>query len=194
MSWPCFLLERTDRARVYLRRWHNWSESKCPSGHGYHDASVFVRDGASTEVSSAGQRQADAGDEFLGDPRWPTACACGYVFAGDDWWQLAVHPLWRAADGREFELQKAPAGAMWLAPWLRAMPNKPHPHLIVRLPDGFDWDVDGPSSNNNGAGWTRTGEPPFVTANPSIASAGYHGWLRDGVLTDDCEGRRFASS
>ena len=44
----------------------------------------------------------------------------------------------------------------------------------------------------DGAGWTITGEPPHLTAHPSINVIGaYHGWLKDGVLSDDCEGRHY---
>jgi hypothetical protein len=62
--------------------------------------------------------------------------------------------------------------------------------LYVVTPGGH-WPVDHPSSDN-GPGWTRTGEPPNVTASPSINFVGrYHGFLQNGVLTDDCEGRVF---
>jgi hypothetical protein len=62
--------------------------------------------------------------------------------------------------------------------------------LYVVTPGGY-WPIDHPSSGP-GPGWTRTGEPPHVTAMPSINFVDrYHGWLRDGVLTDDCEGRVF---
>jgi hypothetical protein len=41
-------------------------------------------------------------------------------------------------------------------------------------------------------GWTVTGEPPRITVQPSINAVGdYHGWLIDGVLRDDVEGRRY---
>lgn len=65
------------------------------------------------------------------------------------------------------------------------------PHLIVRLPNGWDWDVDGLMSN--GPGWERAGEPPHVTAAPSIVAGDYHGWLRGGVLIaiEDEPQRRF---
>lgn len=62
-------------------------------------------------------------------------------------------------------------------------------HLIVRLPNGWDWDMDGPMSN--GPGWERAGDPPHITAAPSIVAGDYHGWLRGGVLTPiDDEGQR----
>ena len=62
------------------------------------------------------------------------------------------------------------------------------PSLHVKIPGGADWNID-----RHDRRWTRTGEAPCVTVTPSINHQGvYHGWLRDGVLTDDCEGRTFA--
>jgi len=64
--------------------------------------------------------------------------------------------------------------------------------LVVRLPDGCAWCVDLVASNNrSGSGWTVTGDAPNITARPSIAVHGYHGWLTNGVLSDDLEGRRY---
>jgi hypothetical protein len=64
------------------------------------------------------------------------------------------------------------------------------PPMIVKLPGGEEWCIDMPC--RGGPGWTITGEPPRVTISPSINVPGrYHGWIRDGVLTDDCEGRSF---
>lgn len=60
--------------------------------------------------------------------------------------------------------------------------------LVVQTPAG-EWVVDSPSANEKKP-WQRTGEPPFVTASPSILFDGahggraYHGWLRDGQLVE----------
>jgi hypothetical protein len=67
--------------------------------------------------------------------------------------------------------------------------------LFVMTPAG-PWCIDAVSTdghgNNNDHGWTITGEAPNVTASPSINfQGGYHGWLQNGVLSDDVEGRRF---
>lgn len=41
-------------------------------------------------------------------------------------------------------------------------------------------------------GWTVTGNVPDLTVAPSINAVGtYHGFLQNGVLTDDCDGRQF---
>ncbi len=70
--------------------------------------------------------------------------------------------------------------------------------LTVKLPSGSEWNMDrGRLLNAAKKGrdfpqWTRTGEAPNVTAHPSINHVGqYHGWLKNGVLTDDCEGRTY---
>lgn len=40
--------------------------------------------------------------------------------------------------------------------------------------------------------WSVSGEWPNVTVTPSINAPGqYHGFIQDGVLTDDCEGRTY---
>lgn len=41
-------------------------------------------------------------------------------------------------------------------------------------------------------GWAVKGTPPNITVHPSINMNGrYHGFIKDGVITDDCEGRKF---
>lgn len=63
----------------------------------------------------------------------------------------------------------------------RLKANGNGPHLIVVTPDG-EWDID--SIASNGPGWDRSGDPPNITANPSIICGTYHGWLRDGKLIE----------
>jgi hypothetical protein len=46
-------------------------------------------------------------------------------------------------------------------------------------------------SSNGVNGWTVTGTFPKITVTPSIGSSGYHGFIRDGYLEDDLEGRAF---
>jgi hypothetical protein len=97
----------------------------------------------------------------------------------------------------------APPGASWDAWW--------YPHndlwrgpdgiaLMVRLPNGRDWSVDGAASNCTRKGephkcWIRHGDPrrADVTVDKqgdtcaagagSIQADDYHGFLRAGVLT-----------
>lgn len=81
-----------------------------------------------------------------------------------------------------------PIGAMWMD----------GEELCVLLPSRDEWNVDRGRKLNEAKStrrlpqWTWTGKPPNVTATPSINSVGrYHGWLRDGVLSDDVDGRKF---
>jgi hypothetical protein len=101
-------------------------------------------------------------------------------------------------------------GDMWFAPWLsedneywefnktqilspeylRDWLGKRLP-VFVCLPGGCWWSPDSRASGKD-SGWTVTGEAPELTALPSINCVGsYHGWLQNGFLTDDCEGRAF---
>lgn len=61
------------------------------------------------------------------------------------------------------------------------------PPLCVLCPNGREWCIDAKSSN--GSGWVVTGTAPLITAHPSIAVPGYHGFLRDGVFTPDLDQR-----
>ena len=62
--------------------------------------------------------------------------------------------------------------------------------LHAIMPSGGLWNID-----HKGKGWKRTGEPPRITVTPSINHVGqYHGWLANGIFTDDSEGRKFKDS
>jgi len=67
------------------------------------------------------------------------------------------------------------------------------PALMVSLPGGEDFCLDSCSSNNDYAhGWTVTGDAPNITVSPSINFTGrFHGFLTNGVLSEDVEGRMF---
>jgi hypothetical protein len=63
--------------------------------------------------------------------------------------------------------------------------------LTVMLPDGGVWCVDARASTPGAGGWDVTGTPPNITVRPSILTDRYHGWLTDGVLSDDLDGRQY---
>jgi hypothetical protein len=124
------------------------------------------------------------------DPRWPTKCErCGYEFVDSDPWQ--VFSDWRFKNTETnsiLNFRDLPVGAMYHTHWYGDEMRGPDGlALTVILPDRTPWCIDG-YAHNNGVrtpnGWTRTGTPPKVSANPSIMTPGYHGWLKDGVLTD----------
>ena len=117
MPHKCFLIERTERVRLSLRRYTPSAEGKdrCPRhpGHySYHDAMLpgiaVVPDAEEFNLYRPPQD----------DPRWPRACACGYQFAEEDVWQLFNETVWKRADnGEETTIRDAAPGALWYADW-----------------------------------------------------------------------------
>lgn len=143
------------------------------------------------------------------DPRWPVACACAFVFFPDDPWQVFHDAVYRRADTGEFTtLRDAPPGAMWNAEWLADVANYRNADglsLVVKVPGGHDWHVDGIASNcgpghagGRPAGkfcWQRSGTVPNITVargscptagcgvgGGSIGAPGWHGYLTAGEL------------
>ena len=97
-------------------------------------------------------------------------------------------------------------GDVWYAPWLLDPAKWPdvlsfeykrdwagtREPLVVRLPGPVDICVDHRADDANGHGWKVTGEPENLTVSPSLNAVGiYHGFIRDGVVSDDCEGRLY---
>jgi hypothetical protein len=75
--------------------------------------------------------------------------------------------------------------------------NKKEPHLIVILPNGGEFDLTHAADTSKPVFWEVTGEAPNITVSPSIdrpdgwLGLGWHGYLKDGVLSDDLEGRSY---
>lgn len=185
----CFMLTPTARAARFLRRfWSVDTGLRLCEPSGYHDEAMRIED---TELIREGRSvRIEPMDWPKGDPRWPTRCHCGHEFDDKEVRQLFYLPIYRTPDGREVTIhatpprgiETAPVGSMWFADWYAEVGWKGPDgrSLVVRTPGG-DWAIDGPS--NNGNGWTREGEPPFVTARPSILIDGrYHGFLTNGEL------------
>jgi hypothetical protein len=67
--------------------------------------------------------------------------------------------------------------------------------LFVHLPDGRDFCLDAArmraGKKVDGHGWHVSGLMPFWTASPILESAGYAGYLFDGVLGPDEFGRHY---
>jgi hypothetical protein len=80
-----------------------------------------------------------------------------------------------------------------------ALPEPRRKPIIVVLP-GQNWFcVDSAAYDEargyHGEGWDVSGEPPNLTVSPSINIVGhYHGYITNGVITDDCDGRTFSSN
>ncbi|SFR08799.1 hypothetical protein [Desulfoscipio geothermicus] len=94
-------------------------------------------------------------------------------------------------------------GDMWFAPWINGHSELSpeykqkfkgkRPPICVQLPNGHIWCVDTKFAGQE-HGWTVFGTPPWITVYPSVSIPGpngYHGWLVNGVLTDDLEGRTY---
>lgn len=196
MTYPpttCFLLTPTNRYRRELRRYARRDE-RCTTRTWIHDASVVV--GVETHATAPRTGLDELVDRA--DPRWPRACACGYVFTDDDAWQVRVENVYTRSDGGpETTLHDAPAGAIWDAWWWPDDDKVDGKFLVVRLPNGRDWAIDSVASNCTRPGekhqcWVRHGDAPRLTVDKdgdtcaagagSILAGDYHGFLRDGVL------------
>lgn len=186
--YQCFLLEPTNQTERSLRRYQG--DLKCPGIYGYHNASVPFGIGRCHEESGEGRKvwkwDDESEDPVHEDLRWPTKCDnCEYLFQPADEWQVSREVLYVRKDtGVTMTLRNCPPGAMWDADWYPDKGPDGRALCVALPPDGgFDyWFIDGPSKG--GGKWTRTGEPPNITATPSILSTRYHGWLRNGHLEE----------
>lgn len=106
---------------------------------------------------------------------------------------------------------RVPVGGLWFDPELvnkqngeagtfkKLSPNYyrmwhgKRPPLWVCLPGWNWWCIDTlPVPSLAGDGWMVTGVAPLITVSPSINfEGGYHGWITNGIVSDDCEGRKF---
>lgn len=207
----CFWIEPAEpaRSRLALRRFSSMDHRPCPHmpadrpQYSFHDARVPIGD-APPILSTAGYEQPPSVRAYDGDPRWPAACACGYVFDDDDEWQVFTQRVYVRTDtGDELTLRDAPPGAMWDAHWM-SVKGPDGLCVVVRLPNGRDWMIDSRASNctlpddAEHRCWVRHGQPPRLTVDKdgltcaagggSIASGQgathYHGYLRDGRLVE----------
>lgn len=99
-------------------------------------------------------------------------------------------PSWQAAMSWQCKLtdheHKHKIGAIWHYPT--------ETRLFITLPCGSMFPADGHHDAPNGVGWTVTGEPPNITMTPSIrVHGGWHGYITNGVLSDDVEGKTWPS-
>lgn len=187
----CFWTEPTGRVRLALRRFVASDGEKCPLPLGFHNAKAPLRD----DVERIGHDD-DGARRYLAswddaapphdDPRWPPACACGVAFRPTDERQVWQEQIYRRVDtGEEQPRDEFPPGAMFDAWWHHGIADWCGPDgraLTVRLPDGVEWQIDGPARGHVLHAWTRTGDPPLLTARPSIQTKDYHGFLTAGEL------------
>lgn len=203
MPTPCFWVEETGEAAVYLRRYTSKHEGEWECEAGWHQAKVFVGE-FKQRRSSKGYWQSISERRFAGDPRWPKQCdECSYRFnarRGDVRHVFTESIYVRPDSGERWYERHLPAGALYDAWWLPdSYMGQDGIHLACILPTPFSegcgvldaWFVDGPSSS--GGKWTRTGSPhdiPNLSVTPSILAGEpghprfYHSYLTNGVLGD----------
>lgn len=191
MGWKLYIAESTIFARRSLRR---YSGNECAvAGGRIHDAEVVIDEkfvaGSDDEATVADDKKG-----YAGDPRWQDACVCGYRFHPEDHWQVNVNRLYSGAPGENLHvLRELPPGGCWDAHWMD--------HPQYKGPDGkawacmmpcmIEWMVYGPSSG--GKPWDVQGTIPKITVSPSISISGlYHGWIKNGEISEDADGRPFA--
>jgi hypothetical protein len=184
----CVLFERAPEIARFYRRYS--SSTPCPAMPGeysYHDATVPM-DVVPLEGDTIHEQDMPPKD----DPLWPKMCdRCKqYAFVDDDRWQVFVDWRFRNTEtGEIVNFRNLQVGAMYDCHWYgKDMRGPDGKALVVILPDRTPWCIDGcahpPGQPPVMPAWTRTGTPPNVSASPSILTPGYHGWLKDGVLTD----------
>lgn len=195
-GWKLFMTRPSGFCQRSLRRYSVNTES-CHL-NGYHNAEAVIVPqflaGPALEEGIFPDPQTKT------DPRWPKACRCGYSFHPEDHWQVNVDRLYSGAlDERLYRLRELPPGAVWRATWMEDIKNNPYASpkgevWAVQLPCMTEWLVY--SKPTNGGGWDIQGELPMITVSPSILLVGhdykgYHGYIREGVISEDVEGRLF---
>lgn len=213
----CFVLEDANLARRYAGAGRSVYDNNVPRcmayDGGYHSSDRALVDTVpyqmtkKTDANGAVHEEWDISydDLSLNDDSlpWPTHCRdCGYEFAKRDRF-FTVETLYRLPDGTLLPWQKAPVGAIQIAPWLDHIYKPQLEHCInVLLPDRTWWTVDGQSSNcgmpddtrqERHHCWVIEGSLPNITVGKTrgpTCSAGagsiltdyWHGFLRNGVL------------
>lgn len=208
----CFTLEPTGRSRRWLRRYV--SASGCDGSSAYCNAQTLIGE-FDALVTEDGFETEPSRDLYAADARWPTACErCGRPFTDDDARQVFTVRIYLVAATMPGALRQVGdmvtlrddissiAGAMWDAWWMSCFPPASDGRrLMVMLPNGREWLVDGPASNctmkddhaqQRHRCWVRHGEWPAITVDKdgvtcaagagSIQAGDYHGFLRGGYL------------
>lgn len=201
---PVFFLVELPLRRRWLRRYAAGDQRSCSvCEHGYHQAMALVGDfpGGTVERPRFGRtyQAAPHPAEYDGDPRWPPSALCGYRFDPGDEWQVFERQLYRLPSGDLTTIADAPVGACWDA-WWYGRKGPDGRSLVVKLPTGHEWMIDGRASNctlptdDHHRCWVRHGRPEDGTLHVdkngltcaagagSIVVPGWHGFLHNGRL------------
>lgn len=202
-----FFCEPTDQVVFDLRIYESGEGvPACPlmgGDRGYHNAHS-ERLGQKTEALDSQEPVNGDPSPYEGDPRWPKACGCGFVFSDKAQRMVWRQRLIRRVDtGEVFEgYRSVPVGGVWSAPWMADhWAGEDGRCLVCKLPGDHDWIIDSRASNctmpddNVHKCWVRHGRPEDGTLHVdknghtcaagagSIAIPGYHGFLHNGELT-----------
>ena len=186
----CFMIEPTSRTIRTLRRF-TLDESKCSGTYSYHNGQTPFGEGKCHEDTTDSGYKVWRWDDEVEDPahddsRWPVKCdQCEYLFKPEDSWQVFREVIYVNKDtGQEMTLRNCPPGAMWDADWYPEKGPDGKALCVALPPRGGDdsWHIDGYAKG--GGKWSRTGTAPNITANPSILTPRYHGFLRAGYLEE----------
>ena len=204
MNIKCFVIVPNGKQFVYLRRYTSGQDG-CPNNSGYHhDAMTRIED-RDVKRDDKGIQPYDSPIAFGRHDEYPKNCACGYEFKESDTWQIHTKDQYVREDGandEKYHLWEPPVGAMWRATWLEEIKNwcgEDGMCWCVMTPAG-EWNIDSRASNCTRPEdlthncWCRHGVAPNFTVdkigNTCAAGAGsilikeYHGFLRNGELTD----------
>lgn len=106
--------------------------------------------------------------------------------------------LWKLPDGRWVRFDQLPVGAMWHTNDLpddydaKKRYKGDKASICVVVPGKSIWHMHHLGTDGTSK-WTVEGEIPNVTAKPSINFIGrYHGYVDEGYVSDDYEGREFS--
>lgn len=185
---------------------NSWGHGKA----GYHDARIFLKDSDKLEDWDFAGKVADYSRSQF--PQKCDHCGAPTPFdtPPHTWNSDGIHltlqvfckQVYNTASGDQ------EPGDLFFADWYHPeetdsclyWDNCKGPHLMCVLPNGHHWDIDSRASNCDMKNdrlhrcWVRTGEPPNVDVGKggltcgagagSIAVPGWHGFLRNGVLTE----------
>lgn len=153
MGIKCFFLEPTHLYEYVLRRYTKWDDpaKKCPNqSYGHSASSGVLWKGPASDCPSVQDDKPVWGDVWShDDSRYPAACSCGYVFTGEDNFQMCPERIYLRHDTKEETTRrKAPVGAMWFTDHLNDWYNGFDGHVLtVRLPGNHDWCPEQRASN-----------------------------------------------
>lgn len=188
----CFFLEPTNKYKISYRAYVSSDKCKCSNEYGYHNYSELI------EYIEADEFPVTKPMEY--DETKINKCSCGYEFKKGDTFQRFVERVYVDKDGKEYLHREFPVGAMFYSDWLNDIFPGPDGRCLTVITPGGEWNIDGRASNCTMPEdkihrcWVRHGTPPNITVDKngntcragagSIAQKNYHGFLRNGFLTN----------